>query len=203
MIPLKIFRIEKLVEFNPAGTTAEVAISTDKNEVMNGSSGDDEMLVTRCWAQFVPKVVMSRMHCQCYVTKCPSGETVKIFNKSSTHLQWKLTALTLLLNWHSVTLGHFFNKLHTFLSGIRQKSEFQNGCFKKAKLAKISEKQTFLTPRYAHACKEVRNVCFSEILACFDFLKHPFWDSPFCLITDVLCQVFLLCVCQKRKENIQ
>ena len=30
----------------------------------------------------------------------------------------------------------------------------------------------------------VRNVRFSENLACFVFLKHPFWDSPFCLITD-------------------
>ena len=28
------------------------------------------------------------------------------------------------------------------------------------------------------------NVCFSKNLACFVFLKHPFWDSPFCLITD-------------------
>ena len=27
---------------------------------------------------------------------------------------------------------------------------------------------------------------FSENLACFVFLKHPFWDSPFCLITDEL-----------------
>ena len=31
-------------------------------------------------------------------------------------------------------------------SGIRQKGESQNGCFKKVKHAKISEKQTFLTP---------------------------------------------------------
>ena len=31
-----------------------------------------------------------------------------------------------------------------------------------------------------------KNVCFSEILACFAFLKHPFWDSPFYLITDEL-----------------
>ena len=30
----------------------------------------------------------------------------------------------------------------------------------------------------------VRNVRFSENLACFVFLKDPFWDSPFCLITD-------------------
>ena len=32
----------------------------------------------------------------------------------------------------------------------------------------------------------VRNVGFSKTLACFVFLEHPFWDSPFCLITDVL-----------------
>ena len=34
------------------------------------------------------------------------------------------------------------------------------------------------------AYQGVRNVCFSEILACFAFLKHPFLDSPFYLITD-------------------
>ena len=32
----------------------------------------------------------------------------------------------------------------------------------------------------------VRNVRFSENLACFVFLKHPFWNSLFCLITDVV-----------------
>ena len=62
-------------------------------------------------------------------------------------------------------------------SVIGQKDESQNGCFKKTKHAKFSEKRTFLTPWYAH-------VRFSENLACFVFLKHPFWDSPFCLITD-------------------
>ena len=36
------------------------------------------------------------------------------------------------------------------------------------------------------AYQGVRNVRFSENLACFIFLKHPFWDSPFCLITDEL-----------------
>ena len=34
------------------------------------------------------------------------------------------------------------------------------------------------------AYQEVRNSRFSENLACFVFLKHQFWDSPFCLITD-------------------
>ena len=35
---------------------------------------------------------------------------------------------------------------HLKTSGIRQKGESQNGCLKKAKHAKISENQTFLTP---------------------------------------------------------
>ena len=41
--------------------------------------------------------------------------------------------------------------------------------------AKFSEKRTFL-----------RNVRFSGNWACFFYLKHPFWDSPLCLITDEL-----------------
>ena len=45
------------------------------------------------------------------------------------------------------------------------------------------------------AYQAVRNICFSENLACFVFLKHPFWDSPFCLITDVIeiWTIFLKC----------
>ena len=35
-------------------------------------------------------------------------------------------------------------------SAIRQKDESQNGCYKKTKHAKFSEKLTFLNPRYAH-----------------------------------------------------
>ena len=41
----------------------------------------------------------------------------------------------------------------------------------------------------------VRNVCFSKNLACFVFLEHPFWNSPFCLITDVFIysqEIFLI-----------
>ena len=36
------------------------------------------------------------------------------------------------------------------------------------------------------AYQEVRNVCFSVIVAYFAFLKHSFWDLPFCLIIDDL-----------------
>ena len=45
-------------------------------------------------------------------------------------------------------------------SVTRQKGESQNGCFKKAKHAKISEKQTFLTSWYAHVRFGV--LCFLE-----------------------------------------
>ena len=38
----------------------------------------------------------------------------------------------------------------------------------------------------ACAYQGVRNVRFSENLAYFVFLKHPFWDSYFCPITDVI-----------------
>ena len=66
---------------------------------------------------------------------------------------------------------------HRKTSIIRQNGKSQNGCFKKTKHVKFSGKRTFLTPWYKH-------VRFSENLACFVFLKHPFWDSPFCLIID-------------------
>ena len=46
----------------------------------------------------------------------------------------------------------------------------------------------FWSRKYLCTCayQGVRNVRFFEDLACFVFLKHPFWDSPFCLITDVV-----------------
>ena len=72
---------------------------------------------------------------------------------------------------------HFIN-----LSVIKQKGESQNGCFKKAKHATFSEKRTFTSCAY----QGVRNVRFSENVARFVFLKHPFWDSLFCLVTDEL-----------------
>ena len=37
---------------------------------------------------------------------------------------------------------------------------------------------------------------FLENLACFVFLKHPFWNSPFCLITDKM-----RCTFQSRIQN--
>ena len=76
-----------------------------------------------------------------------------------------------------------FFKLYKW-SVIRQKGESQNGGNKKA-----NKKWTFVTTWYAQvrtctcAYQGVRNVRFSENLACFTFLLPPFWDSSFCLIT--------------------
>ena len=75
---------------------------------------------------------------------------------------------------------------------IRQKGKFQNGCFKKIKHVKFSEKRTFLTPWYAQIYLRIRGqeiFVFLQNLACF-FLKQPFWDSPFCLITDEMLDKF-------------
>ena len=57
MIPLNVYTMGKLGHFYLAFTTTEVVISTDKNKVRNGSSGNDEMMGKLCWAQFVVKLV--------------------------------------------------------------------------------------------------------------------------------------------------
>ena len=46
---------------------------------------------------------------------------------------------------------------------------------KENKVRQIFQKSNIFYP--------LRNVRFSENLPCFVFLKHPFGDSPFCLIT--------------------
>ena len=65
--------------------------------------------------------------------------------------------------------------IRIILSVIRQKGESQNGCFKKKSTLKRTRTCTY---------QIVRNTSFSENFACFVFLKHPFWESSFCLITD-------------------
>ena len=40
------------------------------------------------------------------------------------------------------------------------------------------------------AYREVKNVRFSENVACFVFWLPPFWNSPFCHITDELSDAF-------------
>ena len=88
----------------------------------------------------------------------------------------------------SILLLHLSTNWKT-TSVIRQKGESQIECFKLTKHAKFSEKRTFLAPLVRTrtcAYQGVRNVLFLENLACFVFLIHPFWDLPFCHITDEL-----------------
>ena len=78
-------------------------------------------------------------------------------------------------------------------SVIWRKGESQSGGNKNTKHAKFSEKRTFFYPlARTRTCvyQGVKNVHFSGNLACFVFLKHPFWDSPFCLITDDIFVVY-------------
>ena len=73
-----------------------------------------------------------------------------------------------------------FPKNEDFLPLTRTRTRLY---FKKTKHAK--NEHFLLTDTYTYVCVSRGEKCsFSENLACFVFLKHPFWDSPFCLITD-------------------
>ena len=72
------------------------------------------------------------------------------------------------------------------MSLIKQKGKSENGCFKKKMHVKFSEKTNISTPLIRTrtcAYRGVRNVSFFGKFDVFFFLKHLFWDSPFCLIT--------------------
>ena len=66
---------------------------------------------------------------------------------------------------------------------ILQTSE--NGCFKKTKHAKFSEKNKHLLTPDTHT-QGVKNVRFFRKFGVLCFLETPFWHLSFYLITDVL-----------------
>ena len=77
---------------------------------------------------------------------------------------------------------HLWRKnLRLYSSLIRQKGRISKRVFQENEARQIFRK-TDISCAYQGA----RNVCFLENWACLVFLKHPFWDSPFCLITDAL-----------------
>ena len=89
----------------------------------------------------------------------------------------------------TISCKYFYNS-----SVIKQKGKSQNGCFKETKHPIFSEKTNISYPLIRKRTCEyqgVSNVCFSENLACFVFLKYPFWKSPFCLITNKLCKTLV------------
>ena len=71
--------------------------------------------------------------------------------------------------------------------GNNAKGRISKRVFQENKARQIFRKTNISYPRiHTRTCayQWVRNVCFSENLAHFVFLKHPFWDSHFCVITD-------------------
>ena len=75
-------------------------------------------------------------------------------------------------------VNYFHKEAQSYIVGNKAKEKSQNGCNKKTKHVKFSEKQTFPTP------SEIKNVRFSENLP-FCFLVTPVLRLFFCLITDV------------------
>ena len=103
---------------------------------------------------------------------CSMGKNGKLDLKYSS--DWILRQLTETDEKSTLSKTPHYNS-----SLIRQKSELQNGCYKKTKLAKFSEKRTFVSPKkmnisyplmHTWAYFGVRTVRFLENLTCFVFL---------------------------------
>ena len=80
-------------------------------------------------------------------------------------------------------------KLKAKIVNNKAKGRISKRVFQEIKARQIFRKTNVLYPLIRTrtcACQGVKNVRFSENWACFVFLKHPFWDSPFCLVTDEL-----------------
>ena len=96
--------------------------------------------------------------------------------------------------------------------GIKAKGWISERVFQENKASQIFRK-TNISHTLIRTCmyQGVRNVPFSENLMCFVFLKHPFWDSPFCFSTDELkineilrtqnCINILYIICSIRGSN--
>ena len=77
----------------------------------------------------------------------------------------------------------------TFICSWKPKGRISKRVFQENKARQIFWKTNIsypLTRTRTCAYQGVRNVRFSENLACFVFLKHSFGDSLFCLIADDL-----------------
>ena len=87
-------------------------------------------------------------------------------------------------NYLLILIPHL--KLPVFV-GNKAKGRMSKRVFQENKARQIFRKTNISYPLIrTRTCvyQGVRNVRFSENLACFVFLKHLFWDSPFCLITE-------------------
>ena len=79
------------------------------------------------------------------------------------------------------------NNCNLQVVGNKAKGRILKRVFQENKARQIFRKMNIFYPLIrtrTWAYQRVKNVRFLENLACFVFLKHPFWNSPFCLITD-------------------
>ena len=86
-------------------------------------------------------------------------------------------------------VSHLLGKPCWYFVGNKAKGQISKWFFQENKARQIFRKTNISYPLICTstcAYQRVRNVCFSEILTCSVFLKQPFWDSLFCLITDDL-----------------
>ena len=94
-------------------------------------------------------------------------------------------------NFLKLLWGQDWNSQRIFLdksSVIRQKGDFKTGISRKQSTPNFPKKPNISYPWYAHVRVRILGcemLAFSKI-ACFVFLKHPFWYWSFCLITDEL-----------------
>ena len=122
-------------------------------------------------SQFQPKSNFLSSQQSCLIYKRPVSLVLVVIVVSNCHLYTRKSCVV---------------KVSLNSSIITQKGESQNGCLKKT-ARQIFQKTNMSYPVMGIrtcACQGVRNICFLENLACFIFLKHPFWDLPFCLITN-------------------
>ena len=101
--------------------------------------------------------------------------------------KWKTMA------WNNVKIFFYISMLKHIV-GNKAKRQISKRVFQENKARQFFRKTNISYPLIrirTRTYQGVRNVRFSENLTFFVFLKHPFWDSPFCLITDE--NVFALC----------
>ena len=96
-----------------------------------------------------------------------------------------------------------FKSLYPKFIGSKAKGRISKRVFQESKARQIFRRTDISYPLIRTRTQGVRNVCFSGNLPCFAFLKHPLWDSRFCLITDDLSSSYRKSFAISSSRNLQ
>ena len=124
--------------------------------------------------------------------------TIRLFQEQKEISKWKKKRFSLL---HKCSLLDIQNRLAKMLwtqplrDGIQ--ANIKTGVSRKQSTPDFPKNENFLPPD-----THTYVVRFSGNLACCVFLKHSFWDSPFCLITDEFERRIQLLISLKSSENL-